>query len=219
VNLIRDVFAAIAPTPADLGVRRGPRRSLFVPGERGDTILIGPQSMPTGVPAKAEFMVNISRHLVPWTACRHDISLDEARRRPLAYAEGVYHARLRWPRGNPAELWTVTPDTLAAVADDLSAEIRRELTTVWLPILPRAELRALVRDRGRKGPSHLSDPLTVDLMCRIEDLSPDDLQGLVRFFRSRADHDPDMGRLAGWIERTFLTGRSGRSVLGGVQLS
>src|SRR5699024_2842956 len=75
VNLIRDVFAAIAPTLADLGVRRGPRRSLFVPGERGDTISIGPQSMPTGVPAKAEFMVNISRHLVPWTACRHDISL------------------------------------------------------------------------------------------------------------------------------------------------
>jgi hypothetical protein len=201
VNLIRDVVAAVAPTLADLGVRRAARRSLIVPGEGGDHILIYPQAVPTGLPDTAEFMVNVSNHPVPWTAYLRGVSLEEARAERPAYAEGVFRTRLPWARGNPSEVWTVTPGTLAAVAGALSAELRRELTAVWLPILPRAGLRALIRDRERRRPSHLSDPLTVDLLCRIEDLSEADLRDLVRFFRSRADDDPGLGRLAQWIER------------------
>jgi hypothetical protein len=51
----------------------------------------------------------------------------------------------------------------------------------------------------------LNDPLTTDVMCRIEDLDVDDLRGLVRYFHTREADDHDLGRLAGWIERTFLT--------------
>jgi hypothetical protein len=209
VNLIRDVFAAVASALADLGVRRAVRRSLIVPGEGGDHLLISPQAVPTGLPDTAEFMVNISNHPVPWTAYLHGVSLQEARAKQPAYSEGVFHTRLTWARGNPSEVWTVTPGTLTAIADVLSAELRRELTTVWLPILPRAGLRALIRDRERRRPSRLSDPLTADLVCRIEHLSEADLRDLVRFFRSRADDDPGLGRLARWIEGTFLPGGPG----------
>jgi len=205
VNLIRDVFAVVARTLADLGVRRAARRSLIVPGEGGDHILISPQAVPTGLPDTAEFMVNISNHPVPWTAYLHGVSLEEARAERPGYAEGVFWTRLTWARGNPAEVWTVTPDTLAGVADVLSAELRRELTAVWLPILPRAELRVQIRDKERKGPSYLRDRPTIDLLCRIEDLSEEDLADLVRYFRSRTEDDPDLGRLAHWIEQTFLT--------------
>lgn len=206
MNLVGSLVAAVAPSLADLGVQRGPGRSLAVPGERGDSILISLQSVPSGVPDRAELMVNVSNHLLPWTAYLRDVSLDEARAKPPEYAESVYHARLPWPSsGYLPEIWTVTPDTLAAVADDLSTELRRALTTVWLPLLPRAELRAQIRDKERKGPSYLRDRPTTDLLCRIEDLSEGDLRDLVRYFRSRTEDDPDLGRLAHWIGQTFLT--------------
>jgi hypothetical protein len=38
-------------------------------------------------------------------------------------------------------------------------------------------------------------------MCRVEDLSADELPDYVRFFRSRATDDPGMRRLADWTER------------------
>lgn len=205
MSLLRDLVAAVAPTLADLGVRRRPGRSLTVPGERGDSIMISLQSVPSGLPDRAEFMVNISNHLLPWTAYLRDVSLDEARAKPPQYAEGVYRTRLSCPSSSYLpELWTVTGESLLAVIEDLSTELRGELTTVWLPLLPRAELRAQIRDRDRKGPSHLRDRPTTDLLCRIEDLSEGDLQDLLRYFRSRAEDYPDRGRLARWIERTFL---------------
>jgi hypothetical protein len=68
-------------------------------------------------------------------------------------------------------------------------------------------LRALIRDTQRPGPSYPRNRPIIDLLCRIEDLSEKDLRDLVRYFRSRAEDDPDLGRLAHWIERTFHTDR------------
>lgn len=208
MNLIGDVFAEVGKRLADLGVRRGRGRALTVPGERGDAISISPQTVPSGLPDRAEFMVNISNHLVPWTAYLRDESPDEARTQKPEYAQAVYHARLTSPsNGYLPEVWAVTPDTLAKVTDDLSTRLREALTETWLPILPRAELRALIRDRDRRGPSFPRDRPAIDLMCRIEDMGADDLSDLVRFFRTREADNPDLGRLAGWIERYFLPAR------------
>jgi hypothetical protein len=155
------------------------------------------------VPDRAEFMVNVSNHLLPWTAYLRDESLEEARTRPPEHMQGVYHVRLKSVSGGYLpEIWAVTPDTLAEVTAELVAELRRELTETWLPILSRAELRALIRDHDRKGPSFPRDRPAIDLMCRIEDLSEDELREYVRFFRTR----DDLKRLADRIEHTFLGG-------------
>lgn len=207
MNLIADVFAEVGRRLADLGVRRGRGRALTVPGERGDAIVISPQTVPSGVPDRAEFMVNISQHLVPWTAYLRDESPDEARTQKPEYAQAVFHARLGSSSNSYlSELWSVTPDTLAKVTDDLTDRLRAALTETWLPILPRPALRALVRDRDRRGPSFLKDRPATDLMCRIEDMPKDDLRELVAFFHTREADNPDLGRLAAWVERYFLTG-------------
>jgi hypothetical protein len=208
MNLLRALFADVGSRLADLGVRRQPGRSrtLTVPGDRGDALLLSPQTVPSGFPDRAEFMLNISNHLLPWTAYLADVSLEEARAEPPQYARGVYHCRLTWSSGNPAELWAVTADTLDAVTEQLTAGLRRALTTTWLPILPRPDLRALIRG-DRPGPGHLRGrPAIVDLMCHIEDRTSDELQEYARFFRSRADADPDLERLANWIGSTFGSG-------------
>ena len=208
MNLTRDVFAEVGRRLADLGVRRGRGRALAVPGERGDAIVVSPQTVPSGLPDRAEFMVNVWNHLVPWTAYLRDESPDEARSQKPEYAQAVYHARLTSSaNGYLPELWAVAPETLAKVTDDLAARLREALTETWLPILPRAELRALIRDRERAGPSFLRDRATIDLMCRIEDMDGGDLRDLVRYFHTREADNPELGRLAGWIERYFLTAR------------
>lgn len=205
MNLIGDVFAEVGRRLADLGVRRGRGRALTVPGEHGDAIVIDPQTVPSGIPDQAEFMVNISQHLASWTAYVSDVSPDEARTQKRDNSPAVLHSRLHSPFSSyQPEFWVVTPDTRIQVADGLTAGLREALTKIWLPILPRAELRALIRDRDRQGPNHLGDPRIIDLMCRIEGMDLKDLRDLVRYFHTREAEDPEMGRLAGWIERYFL---------------
>jgi len=52
----------------------------------------------------------------------------------------------------------MTPETATEMLADLSIELRRSLQEVWLPILPRSALRALLRDPERKKPSPLTIP-------------------------------------------------------------
>jgi hypothetical protein len=87
---------------------------------------------------------------------------------------------------------------------DLSTELRRSLQEVWLPILPRPALRALLRDPERKKPSPLGWALVQDLMCGIQDLNDADLRGLVTYLRGRGESNDDYPILADWIERVFL---------------
>ena len=206
MDLIGDVFAEVGRRLADLGVRPGRGRALTVPGERGDAIFIDPQTRPSGVPGQAEFIVNITLHLVPWTAFQRGESPDEARTQEPDNFQAVFFDRLDSPFSTYLpELWEVTLDTRIQVADGLTKGLREALTETWLPLLPRAELRALVRDPQRKGPSFLRNPRFTDLMCRIEDMDPADLRDLVRYFHTREADDPDLGDLARWIERYFLT--------------
>jgi hypothetical protein len=199
MNLLRALFADVGSRLADLGVQRQPGRSrtLTVPGDRGDAILLSAQTVPSGFPDRAEFMPNISNHLLPWTAYLADVSLR------FRSDQGL---KLTWSSGDPAELRAVTPATLDAVTGQVTAGLRHALTTTWPPILPRPNLRALIRG-DRPGPGHLRGrPAIVDLMCHIEDRTTDELQEYARFFRSRADADPDRERLANWIGSTFGSG-------------
>ncbi|GIE92097.1 hypothetical protein SAMN06264365_13660 [Actinoplanes regularis] len=206
MNLIADVFAEVGRRLADLGVRPGQGDSLTVPGERGDAIFIDPLPLPSGVPGQADFMVNITHHLVPWTAFVRDESPNEALTQKPDRWQAVFYDRLDSPFSSYLpEHWEVTLDTRIQVADGLTKGLREALAETWLPLLPRAELRALIRDPQRKGPSFLSNPQFIDLMCRIEDMDRADLRDLVRYFHTREADDPDLGRLARWIERYFLT--------------
>lgn len=205
MRLPRDLFTAVHAGLADLDAQPGRGRALTIPGERGDAILISSQTMVNGRPDKAEFMVNISLHLLPWTAYVRNVALAEARDHPLEYSEGIYQVRLASPSASYLpELWEVTPPTLDATAAELVTGLRRALTTTWLPILPRAELRALIRDHDRKGPGNLRGRRAViELMCHIEDLTDDELREYVAFFRTRSAGDRELQRLSEWIERAI----------------
>jgi hypothetical protein len=208
MRLPPDLLAAVGAGLDNIGAQPGRGRSLTIPGERGDAILISTQTMVNGLVSKAEFMVNVSQHLLPWTAYVRNESPATARTQPLEYAHGIYHDRLASPSASYLpQLWAVTPATLDAVAAELVAELRRALTTTWLPTLPRADLRTLVRDHDRRGPSTLNGRRAViDLMCHIEDLTDDERRDYVRFFRARAADDRELRRLAEWIERIYLSG-------------
>jgi hypothetical protein len=208
MNPTGDLVAAVAPALTDLGVVSVSGLSMVVPGDRGDSILVNFERLASPVADSEEFLVHVSNHLVPWTAYQRDVAPAQVRAAPAEdYSEGVYWVRLTWrsSRSLP-EIWEVTPETRTAVAADLSREIRRALEEDWLPILPRTQLRAQIRDPERKGMSWLRNQRITDLMCGIEDLTENDLRDLMRFFRSRMPDDLDLQGLANWIERSFLTG-------------
>lgn len=201
VHLLDEVVRTVAPLLADLDIERH-KRSLAVPGERGDRVLAALQRSAGSRAGTAVFYVNLSLNPVPWVAWKRRETPADVRATSPGEGEGVLWARLAGPA--PAGAWEVTAETLDPVCVALAAALRAELTANWLPLLSRPRLKEMLRSRDARPPGVVADGRIGALLCDIEDMPATDRAGLAAFFDKRAaEGEPELGELAQWLRMAF----------------
>jgi hypothetical protein len=196
-NALDPLLRSVAAALTDLGVRRA-RRHLIVDGEDGDRIVVQPQRSASGYEDTVVFHCNVALCLLPYAAWARGATLAQARSFTYRPGDALVQDRVLSVNGWPPGMWTVTPATLPAVAGDLAAALRAALLETWLPLLPRAALRAALRDRDRPLPGPTVNRSTGELMCVLPDASTTERAQVAAFLDARGDGD-----LAAWLRCNF----------------